>query len=96
VFWCGIQVLRVTDALPWEAYWLIFNFSLISINAVITISLQGTNLFRALGNTDSAQIALICVIFLGFGFGATGVFPSSWVRLRIHHNSNHLVTLKEP
>jgi hypothetical protein len=51
---------------------MIFNFSPISINAVITISLQGTNLFKALANTDPARVALICVIFLLWGFGATG------------------------
>lgn len=66
------KVLRVTDALPWEAFWLIFNVSLVLINGAVTIGIQGSNLFQSLRNTDPTQLALVCLCFLGWGIGATG------------------------
>ena len=43
-----MQVLRVTDALPWEAFWFLFNVSLLLLNGIVTIGAQGGNLFLSL------------------------------------------------
>lgn len=71
-----MQVLRVTDALPWEAFWFLFNVSLLLLNGIVTIGAQGGNLFRAIANTDSVEVLLICFAFLGWGIGATGAPPA--------------------
>lgn len=70
-----MQLLRVTDALPWEAFWLLFNVSLVVLNGIVTIGAQRGDLFRAIANTDSADVLLICFAFLGWGVGATGAPP---------------------
>ena len=70
-----MQLLRVTDALPWEAFWLLFNVSLVVLNGIVTISAKRGDLFRAIANTDSADVLLICFAFLGWGIGATGTLP---------------------
>lgn len=67
-----MQVLRVTDALPWEAFWLIFSLSLVVVNGAVTIGVQGATLFKALGNTDTKELLLVCLCFLVWGVGATG------------------------